>query len=108
MYAEVTVVIHVERPSQELGVGVVSDGDEHAVGREVPHLTGRHVAEAHGGDGAVAEDLVDDRVPRHDDLGVTEHLDAGPAIGSPSALHPEQAIAVLAPAFTSSWRSRWP
>src|SRR5262245_57345514 len=56
---EVALGVDLQPVAERLGVGLVPDRDEDAVGRHDPLLAGGRVAQAQPGDLLLAEDLVD-------------------------------------------------
>ena len=65
---EVARLVVVELVDEQLRVRVVADRDEDAVDLRLPRVAGRRVAQPHGLDLAVAEDLFDHRVGDEFDL----------------------------------------
>ena len=61
---KITIGVHIELALEHLGVGVVSNAEEHGVGREIPNHTGLHVAELESCHLFLRdiEDVFDDRV----------------------------------------------
>src|SRR5581483_12111262 len=60
---DVAVLVHVDLAFEHIGVGRMTDGDEHAGDGEVGGVAGFDVTQPQSGHLAVAEHLVDDRVP---------------------------------------------
>src|SRR5262249_52322298 len=66
----VALRIGLDLAGEEVGIGRVADGDEHAAGRHVFGFAADGALEANGGNavGVGAEHFVDDAVPLHVDL----------------------------------------
>src|SRR5690606_20439645 len=82
---DIALLVHLHLALEELGVGRVADGDEYAVGAELPGGAVLHVAQGHAGhDAVVAVDAVHHGVPDKLDLrvalGSLLHNLAGPQL----------------------------
>jgi hypothetical protein len=69
---EVAVGVHLQLALEQLGVGVVTDGDEQALDVELVHLSRDGVAQLQCVDLTVADHALHHRVPAEVDLGVRE------------------------------------
>src|SRR5690606_27437241 len=67
---DVTLLVQLHLPGEQLGVGLVADGHEHGLGGNLAGLPRLHVADADAGDGLVPQDLLHYRVPDEADLGI--------------------------------------
>ncbi len=69
---DVALGVEVELTAHDRGVGVVTDGHEHALDRQLRDVAGDEVSQHQLLDRGVADDAVDDRVPQKRDAGLGE------------------------------------